>query len=298
MRTRALGEIDIFGQRVADHFRLLGDFLGHEMAVIALVDQHRGGLGKAHRPDDLAVFGIEDFDRAAGQHHPVAVLEIGDAVGEGRERDGIRAQKHFALAVADRQRAALARADQQIVLALEHDGEREGAFEPLEHVAHRLARRLALGPLCAMRWATTSVSVWVANSAPAGHELILQFTEILDDAVVHDDHVARHVRMGIGFVGGAMGGPARMADAGWCPSSGRPSASPRDCASLPGARLRRSCRSRWWRCRPNRSPGIPAASAPRRCHGATGSRPRIPTIPHMHRSPFPLAALRAFFIAR
>ena len=29
-------------QRVADHFRLLVDFLGHEMAVAGLVDQ-RGG---------------------------------------------------------------------------------------------------------------------------------------------------------------------------------------------------------------------------------------------------------------
>ena len=36
-------EIDEVGQRVADHLRLLVDLLGHEVAVVALVDQQRGG---------------------------------------------------------------------------------------------------------------------------------------------------------------------------------------------------------------------------------------------------------------
>ena len=38
----------------------------------------------------VAVLGVENLDRVAGEHHPVAVLEIGHAVGEGSERNGIR----------------------------------------------------------------------------------------------------------------------------------------------------------------------------------------------------------------
>ena len=41
-QRHALGRhVDIAGQRVADHFRLLVDLLGHEVAVIGLVDQRR-----------------------------------------------------------------------------------------------------------------------------------------------------------------------------------------------------------------------------------------------------------------
>ncbi len=66
----------------------------------------------------------------ARQHRPVAVLEIGDGVGEGRERDGVGADEHLAVAIADGERAALARHDHQIVVAAEDHGERERAFEP------------------------------------------------------------------------------------------------------------------------------------------------------------------------
>ena len=77
----------------------------------------------------------------AGQHDPVAVFEIGDRVGEGRERHGIGAEIHLALAVADRQRRAVAGADHQVVLAGEDEGEREGAAQPRQRRAHRLDRR-------------------------------------------------------------------------------------------------------------------------------------------------------------
>ena len=45
-RIVRFGEIHVFGERVADDFRLLGDLLGHEMAVVALVDEKRGSLGE------------------------------------------------------------------------------------------------------------------------------------------------------------------------------------------------------------------------------------------------------------
>ena len=49
----------------------------------------------------------------------------------GRERQRVGAEIHFAVAVADRERRALARPDQEIVLALEQIDEREGAAQTL-----------------------------------------------------------------------------------------------------------------------------------------------------------------------
>ena len=105
------GEIDISRQRMADHFRLLMDLLDHEVAVIALVDQQRGGERTGDRPLDRLAVAVADGDAFARQHRPVAVLQIGDGVGEGRQRDGIGADEHLAVAIADGQRAALPRHD-------------------------------------------------------------------------------------------------------------------------------------------------------------------------------------------
>ena len=48
-QRHALGRhVDIARQRVADHFRLLVDFLGHEVAIVRLVDQERRRAGFQH----------------------------------------------------------------------------------------------------------------------------------------------------------------------------------------------------------------------------------------------------------
>ena len=111
--------VDIARQRMADDFRLLVDFLGHEVAIIRLVDQER----RRRRDFSTSRFTtapclVVDHADFAGQHHPVAVLEIADGVGERRQRDRVRAQIHLAVAMADRQRRALAGADHQIAMAL------------------------------------------------------------------------------------------------------------------------------------------------------------------------------------
>ena len=126
----ALGEIDIFGKRVADDLGLLGDLLGHEVAMAALVDQHGRSLREDHRPRHRARRRQSKISLASRrQHRPVAVLEIGDAVGEGRERDGVGAQVHLTLAVADGERRTLAGGDQEVVLAGEQEGQRERSLE-------------------------------------------------------------------------------------------------------------------------------------------------------------------------
>ncbi len=114
------------------------------MAVIALADQRARRGGFADRALDLGILGVEDRDRARGHDRPIALFEIGDAAGQRRQRQRVRADEHLAIAIADRQRAAAAGADQQIVLAGEQEDEREGAFEPRQGLRHRLLRRQSL----------------------------------------------------------------------------------------------------------------------------------------------------------
>ena len=117
---------------------------------------------------DLVIGGVEDRHLARGDDRPVALFEIGDAAGQRRQRQRVGAEKHLAVAVADRERAAAARADQQIVLAGEQKGEREGAFEPRQGLCHRLAAATDPGRGNAVaRIATASVSVSVRKTWPS-----------------------------------------------------------------------------------------------------------------------------------
>ena len=148
---RAGRQVEIVGERVADDLRLLMDFLLHEMAVVALVD-HEDVPSDCWRSRSTAVPSVSKMSTPLRRHHrPVAVLEIGDRIGEGRERNGVGAEEHLALAMADRERRPVAGADDQVVVALEHDGEREGAPQPLQRGVGRLdgicaARQLARRP--------------------------------------------------------------------------------------------------------------------------------------------------------
>ena len=200
-------------ERMADHFRLLVDFLGHEVLVVALVDQHAGCRRRDDRPLDLFALRVVDFDALARHDRPVAVFEIADLIGERRKRDRIGAQIHLAFAVADRERRALARADHQVVLAGEDKGEREGAAQLLERRRHRFGRRLAVvhffGDQMRDHFGVGLAAEFVAVLA----ELLAQLAEILDDAVVHDGHALGRMRVRVALARLAVGCPARMADA-------------------------------------------------------------------------------------
>ena len=166
-RHPLVAHVEIMRERVADDLGLLVDFLRHEMAVVALVDQERRGVRFQHRALDHLAVGVVHLDALARHHRPVAVFEIADGVGERRERDRVGAEIHLAVAVADRERRALAGADQQILLAGEQEGEREGAAQPRQRGLDRLDRRACrLFISSVTRCATTSVSVSLRNFAP------------------------------------------------------------------------------------------------------------------------------------
>ena len=111
------GEIDVMGERVGDHLGLLEDFLRHEMAVIALVDQEGRSRGADDRPRHHFAGGVLNHHAAASDHGKITILKVGERFGQWRERDGVGAEKHLAVAVADRERRAAAGADHEIVLA-------------------------------------------------------------------------------------------------------------------------------------------------------------------------------------
>ncbi len=205
--------VDVIGERMRDDFRLFVNFLRHEVAVITLVDQQRTRNRLDHGPVDASAGPVVDFDSGAVHHGPVAFIEIGDGVGKRRERNGIAAEIHFALAVADGEGRALARGDHQIVVAGEDDAEREGALELLQRRAHRLDRRQTFLHLVGDEMHDGfRVGIGLEDVAVA-FRVATQFAEILDDAVVDNRDLRRHVRMGVALGRASVGCPARMSDA-------------------------------------------------------------------------------------
>ena len=201
------------GERVADHFRLLVDFLGHEVLVVALVHQLRGSRGLEHRPLDFAALLVMNLDALVRHHRPVAVFQIADGVGERRQRNRIRTEIHLAVAITDGERRAFARADHQVVLAGKQEGERESAAQLLERGGHRLGRRLALFHLIGDEMGDDLGVGFAAEFRAVLAEPFAQFAEILDDAVMSDRDAVGGVRMRVALGRFAVRRPAGVADA-------------------------------------------------------------------------------------
>ncbi len=140
-RDAAGRQIRIMGQGAAHHFGLLVDLLRHEMAVVALVDRVGGGQAFLLRPGDTPVRLVIELSRCPGQHHPVAVVEIGYLVGEGRERQRVRAEIHLAVAIAHRQGRPAPRPDEKVGLASEQKSQGECAVQLRQRRCNRLDGR-------------------------------------------------------------------------------------------------------------------------------------------------------------
>jgi hypothetical protein len=161
-----------------------------------------------------AVLAVVDLKALAGENHPVAVLQIGHPIGEGRQCDGIGTEVHAPLAVPDGQRRAASGPDHQVVLALEQDGEGERPLQPVERLRHGLAGRPPglQRPVDQMRH-HLGVGLGVERH-PLADKLFLEFAKVLDDAVVHHRDPAGDMGMGVRLRRRPVGRPAGMADAG------------------------------------------------------------------------------------
>ena len=76
---------------MADHLGLLVDLLGHEMPVIAPFREQAAGWASLDAALGFPAARVANLGAFAGERRPVAFLEIGDAVGEGAERERVRA---------------------------------------------------------------------------------------------------------------------------------------------------------------------------------------------------------------
>src|SRR3546814_16281136 len=93
---------------------------------------------------------------------------MGDALGERGKCDGVRSEIGFAVAIADHQRRAEPRADQQVGVLAEQYGERKGTAQALQRTADRLFRRRARLDLAADEMGGPFGIGLRFNAAPAG----------------------------------------------------------------------------------------------------------------------------------
>ena len=205
--------IEIVRERVTDDFRLFVNFLRHEMAMVAFVDQHYRSLRLEHVAVNGFAIGVVNLGAVAVNDRAIAVLQIADRIGEGGERDRIGTDIHGVVAKTDRQRRAFAGADQQIILAGKEKGERERAAQPRQRRFHRLDRRTALFDLVADQMRDHLAVGLGRELGTLAFQLASQLAEILDDAVMHDGNHVGRVRMRVGFVRPAVRRPAGVADA-------------------------------------------------------------------------------------
>ena len=152
---------------------------------------------------------------SGGDLDDLAVLDELHAAGlgqEGRDRGGDEA---LALAQAHHQRALLAGAHEHARVVGRHRDERVVAAQLVVGLAHGLGE-VAVSRCCAIRCATTSASVSEVNSAPSAasrSRSSVQFSTIpLSTMCTRLDGVP--VRVGVRLGHAAVGGPARVADAG------------------------------------------------------------------------------------
>ena len=99
------------------------------MAVVAFLDRRRRGAGHGDLACHLVVVLVVDRRPVARDDDPVAFVEIGDPLGQRRQRQGVGTEIGFPVTVADHQGRAQPGADQQLRMGAEGDREGEGAAQ-------------------------------------------------------------------------------------------------------------------------------------------------------------------------
>src|SRR5258708_6959199 len=115
------------------------------MAVVALADEVARDLGQLDRAADLDAAGIADVGAQARENRPIALLEIGDAPRQRRQRDRIGADIHLALAIAQGEGAAAARRQHEVGTAGDDGGDAGGVvasiFQTLQGIDQEVRDR-------------------------------------------------------------------------------------------------------------------------------------------------------------
>ena len=213
-RHRARRRVDHPMQRVADHLRVFVQLLLHEVAEIALADRRAGQPRQLHLALDFSAAQIEEPGALPVHHRPVAIMQIGDAAGQRRQRQRVGAEIHLILAKPHRQRRTMLCADDQLGMAGEDHRQRIGTLQPAERRPGRLHRRHA-APQIQIDELRHRLGIGLgAELLPLRLQLGTQFGVVLDDAVMHHGDARRAVRMRVVLGRCAVRRPTGVADAG------------------------------------------------------------------------------------
>ncbi len=217
-----LGEVDAVGagravgDRLGHCVRLLVDLLEHERLVAALLCLLGIPVDPLDRAVDGRAGGGEELDALGPDDDDLVVEDVLDVARVGEEGGDPGSEELLAVAAADDQRALLARADDHAGLVGGDGHEGVVAAQAVVGAADGLGQLAGLVEL-ARDQVRHDLDVGLGGEVGAvGQELLLELHVVLHDPVDHDVHavVGVEVRVRVLLGDAAVGGPARVADAG------------------------------------------------------------------------------------
>jgi hypothetical protein len=102
----------------------------HEVAVVELANCGSGSRGPLDLALDLVAACVKKVDATARDHCPIAVVQVGDALCQRRQRQRVAADVHFVRAETNGQWRAASGADHKVGMASEDHREGVRALQP------------------------------------------------------------------------------------------------------------------------------------------------------------------------
>ncbi|SPV06012.1 Uncharacterised protein [Burkholderia cenocepacia] len=169
-----------------------------------------------HRALDALTVRIDDPVAMQLDIGDVAVLQVGNAIGNARQRNRVGRQKILAFADPDDERHPVARADDPVRLVAAHHRDRIAAAQSRDRAPYRVEQVAVVQVVDQVR---DRLAVGLAREHIAMRlQFRAQLIAVFDDPVVRQRDARirvarREVRMRVERDGRAMRGPARMRDA-------------------------------------------------------------------------------------
>ena len=199
-------------QRALQNCRLFSDFFCHKVFEAAFIDHCGVDLDHFHRAVCDVSVGIADFHTVTGDDRPVTFIEISDLVRHRGQRNRVGTHEHLTRPMPDGKWGAFACRNKQIVVTVEKEAKRIGAFQSCDRLLGRITRRKALiNVVLRQQGDGLCVRIGRVGDAFLGQKLS-QFFEVLNNAVVNHSHAACAMRVGVVDGGGTVRRPARVAD--------------------------------------------------------------------------------------
>ena len=203
--------------RITDRLRLLVDLLHHEMLEATLLRGLCIHLDFDELLFDRLLVEVEELSLSGAELRNLGIVDVVHVLAVLEDRRYIGGDIGLALFDADDHRCILP-GDVDLPRAVhKHKFEGIGAADPHHCPCDRVDRSLSVLFIVIVHEVDGDLGIGLAVELVALlQELILDFLEVLDDAVVDRDHLMMkaHMRVGVGLGWLAVGRPAGVADAG------------------------------------------------------------------------------------